>query len=624
MSNGLQLTLTFKKSMWNTPNEYKDLSGYKEIAIDLETRDDGINERLGAGWALGKGEIVGFAVAVEGWKGYFPFGHLGGGNMIPEQVKKYMKDVCALPNTKIFHNAQYDVGWLEASGIKVHGPIVDTMIAAALINENRFSYSLNALSVDYLNEIKAETELREAAAAHGIDPKAEMWKLPAEHVGYYAEQDAELTLKLWQRFKQEIVQQSLTTVWEMEQQLLPILIKMRQRGVRVQVEKAAELQKEMKLQEKEILLGIQKEIGIEIDIWAPRQIAKAFDKLKLEYPRTEKTKEPSFTQNWLINNKNKIAQLIVSAREVNKFHGTFLASIMKYQVNGRIHGEINQLRGDNGGTVSGRLSMSNPNLQQVPSRNKDFGPKIRSLFIPEEGHKWGSFDYSQQEPRMTVHYAASIGDGYEGSNELVEAYQNSSADFHQTVADLVGIDRTQAKTIGLGLMYGMGKNKLANSLGVSKDEANELIIKYNKKVPFVKKLSDRCKYAADEKGVIRTKKGRKCRFDMWETRDFGLHQAEKYEDAVAKYGKDNIKRAYTYKALNRLIQGSSADQTKQSMLDCYNAGHLPMLQIHDELCFNIKDEAHAKEIQALMQNTIEFKVPSVVDYGLGESWGDAK
>ena len=624
MSNGLQLTLTFKKSMWNTPMEYKDLSGYKEIAIDLETRDDGINEKLGAGWALGKGEIVGFAVAVEGWKGYFPFGHLGGGNMIPEQVKKYMKDICALPNTKIFHNAQYDVGWLEASGITVNGPIVDTMIAAALIDENRFSYSLNALSVDYLNEIKAETELREAAAAHGIDPKAEMWKLPAEHVGYYAEQDAELTLKLWQRYTHEIAKQSLTTVWEMEQQLLPMLIKMRQRGVRVQVEKAAELQKEMKIQEKEILMAIKKESGIEVDIWASRQIAKAFDKLKLEYPRTEKTKEPSFTQNWLINNKNKIAQLIVSAREVNKFHGTFLSSIMKYQVNGRIHGEINQLRGDNGGTVSGRLSMSNPNLQQVPARNKDFGPKIRSLFIPEEGFKWGSFDYSQQEPRMTVHYAASIGDGYEGSNELVEAYQNASADFHQTVADLVGIERTQAKTIGLGLMYGMGKNKLAISLGVSKEEADELIIKYNKKVPFVKKLSDRCKYAADEKGVIRTKKGRKCRFDLWETRDFGLHVAEKYEDAVAKYGKDNIKRAYTYKALNRLIQGSSADQTKQSMLDCYNEGHLPMLQIHDELCFNIKDKQHAEQIQKIMQNAIEFKVPSVVEYGLGESWGDAK
>jgi len=623
--NGLQLTLTFKKALWNTPSEYKDLSNAKEIAIDLETRDDGINNKLGAGWALGKGEIVGFAVAVEGWKGYFPFGHLGGGNMIPEQVKKYMKDVCALPCPKIFHNSQYDVGWLEASGIKVNGEIIDTMIAAALIDENRFSYSLNALSVDYLGEIKAETELREAAASHGIDPKAEMWKLPAEHVGYYAEQDAELTLKLWQRFKQEIATQSLTTVWELEQNLIPVLIKMRQRGVRVQVEKAEALRKEMMLQEKELLQAIKKETGLEIDIWAPRQIAKAFDKKKLDYPRTEKTNEPSFTQNWLINNKHTLAKLIVQAREINKFHGTFLTSIMRYQVNGRIHGEINQLRGDNGGTVSGRLSMSNPNLQQIPARNKDFGPKIRGLFIPEEGYKWGSFDYSQQEPRMTVHYAASIGDnGYEGSQELMEAYKNSSADFHQTVADLVGIERTQAKTIGLGLMYGMGKGKLALSLGVTKDEADELILKYNKKVPFVKQLSDRCKHAADEKGVIRTKKGRKCRFDMWETKDFGLHVAEKYEDAVAKYGKDNIKRAYTYKALNRLIQGSSADQTKQAMLDCYNAGHLPMLQIHDELCFNIKDEDHAKEIVKIMQNTIEFKVPSVVDWALGESWGDVK
>tara|TARA_R110000737_G_scaffold10593_4_gene26288 strand:- start:1507 stop:3381 length:1875 start_codon:yes stop_codon:yes gene_type:complete len=623
--SGLQLALTFKKSMWNTPSEYKDLSSATEIAIDLETRDDGINEKLGAGWAIGKGEIVGFAVAVDGWQGYFPFGHLGGGNMIPEQVKAYMKKICSLPCPKIFHNAQYDVGWLEASGFTVHGEIIDTMIAAALIDENRYSYSLNNLSIEYLGEIKAETDLREAAAAHGIDPKAEMWKLPAEHVGYYAEQDAVLTLRLWQRFKQEIQTQSLSTVWEMEQKLLPILIKMRQRGVRVQVEQAEILRTEMRSQEKEILLAIKKETGIEIDIWAGRQIAKAFDKLKLDYPRTEKTKEPSFTQNWLINNKHNLAQLIVQAREVNKFHSTFLSSILRYQVNGRIHGEIQQLRSDLGGTVSGRLSMSNPNLQQVPARNKDFGPKIRSLFIPEEGYQWGSFDYSQQEPRMTVHYAASVGEnGYAGSQELLEAYKNGDADFHQTIADLVGIERAQAKTIGLGIMYGMGKNKLALSLGVTKEEANELIVKYNKKVPFIKKLSDRCKLAADEKGIIRTKKGRKCRFDKWETKDFGLHLAETFDNAVAKYGRDNIKRAYTYKALNRLIQGSSADQTKQAMLDCYEAGHLPMLQIHDELCFNIKDEEQAKEIKKIMENAIEFKVPSVAEYGLGGSWGAAK
>ena len=143
--------------------------------------------------------------------------------------------------------------------------------------------------------------------------------------------------------------------------------------------------------------------------------------------------------------------------------------------------------------------MANPNLQQLPARNKDFGPKIRGLFLPEEGCRWGSFDYSQQEPRMVVHYAASIGEGYEGSNELVEAYANSETDFHQTVADLAGIERKQAKTIGLGLMYGMGKNKLANSLGLSTEEASGLIARYNRKVPFVKLLSDRCmKKASDE------------------------------------------------------------------------------------------------------------------------------
>ena len=610
--------------MWNTPGEYKDLSQAKEIAIDLETKDDGISNGYGAGWATNKGEIVGFAVAVEGWQGYFPFGHLGGGNMIPEQVKAYMKKICALPCPKIFHNAQYDVGWLEASGIKVNGEIIDTMIAAALIDENRYQYSLNSLSIDYLGEIKAETDLKEAAAAHGVDPKKDMWMLPAEHVGYYAEQDARLTLLLWQRFKQEIQTQSLSTVWELEKDLIPILIKMRQRGVRVEVELAERLRKQMQHQEKELLLAIQKLTGLDIDIWAARQVARAFDKLKIDYPRTEKTKEPSFTQNWLVNCKHDIARLIVQAREVNKFHNTFLSSIMKYQVKGRIHAEINQLRSDSGGTVSGRLSMSNPNLQQVPARNKDFGPKIRSLFIPEEGHQWGSFDYSQQEPRMTVHYAASIGEGYEGSNELVEAYQNSQADFHQTVADLVGIERTQAKTIGLGLMYGMGKNKLAISLGLSKDEAEQLISKYNKKVPFVKMLSDRCMSTASDKGVIRTKRGRKCRFDKWETRDFGLHQAETYDNAVAKYGRDNIKRAYTYKALNRLIQGSSADQTKQAMLNCAESGHLPILQIHDELCFNIKNKEHALEIKKIMESAIEFKVPSVTDYKLGRSWGGAK
>lgn len=619
----MQLVFNYKPNLWSAPSEYKDLSGAKEIAIDLETKDDGINNGLGAGWATGRGKIVGFAVAVEGWQGYYPMDHFGGGNLIKEQVLRYMKDVCALPCRKIFHNAQYDVGWLQSYGIKVNGEIVDTMIAGALIDENRYTYRLNALAKDYIGEIKAETDLVEAAKAHGVDPKGEMWKLPAEHVGHYAEQDARLTYLLWQRFKHEIQKQSLTTIWELEKNLLPILIEMRQKGVRVDVEKAQQLQKDFQVREKDTLHKIKQLAGKDVDIWAARQIADAYDKLGIEYPKTEKSKEPSFTQQWLMNNEAEISKLIVQAREINKFHNTFLSSIMKYEHQGRIHAEIQQLRNDSGGTVSGRLSMSNPNLQQLPARNKEFGPMIRGLFLPEQGCRWGSFDYSQQEPRLVVHYASSIGEGYEGSQELVEAYENADADFHQTVADICGIGRKEAKTIGLGLMYGMGKKKLATMLGLGYDEANALIGKYNRKVPFVKLLSDRCMGKANDEGTIRTKLGRKCRFNMWEPKDFGLHTPEHYDNASAKYGRANIKRAFTYKALNRLIQGSAADQTKQAIVSCYELGHLPIVQIHDELCFNVKDKKDIEKIKTVMQDCVKLNVPNVVDIALGKNFGEA-
>ena len=608
--------------MWSAPSEYKDLSNAKEIAIDLETKDEGINKGLGAGWAMGQGEIIGFAVATEGWQAYYPFGHFGGGNLIKEQVLKYMHDVCALPCRKIFHNAQYDVGWLKAYGIEVKGEIVDTMIAGALIDENRYTYKLNALAKDYVGELKAETDLIEAAKAHGVDPKQEMWMLPAEHVGYYAEQDARLTYLLWQRFKHEIYKQNLETIWDLEKSLLPTLIEMRMKGIRVDLEKAEILQKKFEQKEKEVLLNIKKLVGKDIDIWAARQIGFAFDKLGIDYPKTSKSGEPSFTQNWLINSEHDISKYIVSARELNKFRNTFLNSILKFENKGRIHAEIQQLRNDSGGTVSGRLSMSNPNLQQLPARNKEFGPMIRGLFLPEEGYKWGSFDYSQQEPRLVVHYASSIGEGYEGSQELVEAYANADADFHQTVADLVGIDRKQAKTIGLGLMYGMGKNKLANMLGLNFDEASALIGKFNRRAPFVKLLSDRCMKKANEEGVIRTKLGRKCRFSMWEPKDFGIHTPETFENASAKYGRNNIKRAFTYKALNRLIQGSAADQTKQALVVCRGEGFLPLLQIHDELCFNVTED-DVQKIKRVMEGCVELNVPSVVDVALGSNFGEA-
>ena len=618
-----QLNFIYNDSDWVCPSDYPDLRHAKEIAIDLETKDPNIKTK-GAGWATFDGHIVGFAVAAFDQQWYFPIHHDAGGNMDSAITTAWMQEVLKTPAKKIFHNASYDVGWLLVNGFEINGPIVDTMVAAALINENRFSFSLNACAKDYLGEIKNETFLNEKAKEWGIDPKADLWKLPAGYVGFYAEQDAALTLKLWQRFKTEITKQSINDVWDMEMELLPILIETRRRGIRVDEEKAASLKKEFVSREKTILNKIKEQTTMGVDIWAARSVAQVFDRIGVDYPRTAKTDEPSFTQNWLVNCNNPIAQLIRQAREINKFHSTFIDSIQRYVHKGRIHSEINQLRSDQGGTVSGRLSYSNPNLQQIPARNKEFGDKIRSLFLPEEGKQWGSFDYSQQEPRLVAHYAASVNEDFAGADDFIEAYKNEAADFHQIVADMAGISRTHAKTINLGLFYGMGKAKLARELGISKDNAENLLQKYHTRVPFVKRLAEAVTSSASKYGFIRTIRGRKCRFDMWEPSTFGMNKAMQYEEAKAIYG-NNIRRAFTYKALNRLIQGSAADQTKQAMINCYKQGFKPLLQIHDELCFSINDESDIKGVREVMENAIEnLKVPFKVDVALGKSWGEAK
>jgi DNA polymerase I-like protein with 3'-5' exonuclease and polymerase domains len=616
-----QLNFIYTDSDWVCPSEYPDLRAADEVAIDLETKDPDL-KKLGAGWAYGKGHIVGFAVAALGKQYYFPIAHDAGGNMDLDITVAWMQDLLKQPSTKIFHNAAYDLGWLKFNNFEVNGPIVDTMIAAALIDENRWSFSLNACAKDYLGEIKNETFLNEKAKEWGIDPKQDLWRMPAGYVGFYAEQDAGLTLRLWQRFKAEIQQQSLNDVWDMEMQLLPILHKMRATGIRVDEEKASLLKKEFKQKESLLLSKIKKETTLSVDIWAARSVAKVFDRIGVDYPRTPKSDEPSFTTNWLANCEHPVAKLVKEAREINKFHSTFIDSIQRYVHKGRIHAEINQLRSDQGGTVSGRLSYANPNLQQIPARNKEFGNKIRSLFLPEEGKQWGSFDYSQQEPRLVAHYSSAIGQQLDGSEEFIKAYQDESADFHQIVADMAQISRTQAKTINLGLFYGMGKNKLSKELGISKDKAEILLNQYNSRVPFVKKLAEAVTQSASKFGFIRTIKGRKCRFDKWEPMTFGMNQAMNYNEAKANYG-NNIRRAFTYKALNRLIQGSAADQAKQAMIDCYNAGYMPMLQIHDELCFSIYNDDDIINIKNEMENSIEdLRVPFKVDVAKGKSWGE--
>jgi DNA polymerase I-like protein with 3'-5' exonuclease and polymerase domains len=481
------------------------------------------------------------------------------------------------------------------------------------------------LSWDYLGYGKSEAALNEAAKSRGLDPKEDMWQLPAMEVGAYAEKDAELTLELWQMFKKEIIHQDIESVFSLETDLFPCLVDMRFKGVRVDIERAHKLKQQLTAQEHELLLKVKQETGIEPQIWAARSIATVFDKLGLPYDRTEKSSAPSFTKNFLQEHSNPIVQMIAKAREINKAHTTFIDTIIRYEHKGRIHAEINQIRSDQGGTVTGRFSYNNPNLQQLPARNKDLGTLIRSLFLPEEGHTWGCFDYSQQEPRLVVHYAATTEPICfdESVTKIVSEFKNNQVDFHKTVADMAGISRDQAKTINLGLFYGMGKAKLQAELGLNtKAEAELLFNQYHENVPFVKELMNKTSQFAQTSGSIGTLLGRRCRFNKWEPATFGMHTPMSFEEAERTYGRGRIRRAMTYKALNKLIQGSAADMTKKAMLDLYREGIIPHIQIHDELDISVIDDNQAKKIVEIMEGAVTLAIPNKVDYESGETWGD--
>ena len=617
----MQTPLFKAQTEWVEPDEFPDLSKYEEIAIDFETKDPDLKTK-GSASCRGIGDVVGIAVAVCNWSGYYPIAHENGPNMNRKQVLGWFEDVLKTPALKIFHNAMYDVSWIRRLGLTVHGTIVDTMTVASLVNENRFRYDLNSVAKEYTGLGKNENALNMAAKEWGLDPKAEMYKLPAMYVGAYAEKDAEITLALWQELKKEINLQDLYAVISLEQQVFPCLVDMKWRGVRISEDQLDILEKKLQSTYDKCIKRVKDATGIVPEIWAAKSIAKVFDKLGIKYERTEKTNAPSFTKNSLEKCKHLVIKSIAQARRTDKLKKTFLHSIRNFVYKGRIHSDIHQLRGDQGGTVTGRLSYSHPNLQQLPNYSAK-GLGIRSIFLPEDGCEWGCFDYSQQEPRLVVHFALQTK-GVTGIGDIVEQYRQGSADFHQIVADIADIDRAEAKTINLGLFYGMGQAKLQTQLGIDNDEvAKEFLKNYHSKVPFIKQLIKNVMDRAQKIGKIRTLGGRYCRFDMWEPKQFGIHKPLTFEQAETEIGIGNMKRAFTYKALNKLIQGSAADMTKQAMINLHKEGITPMLQIHDELDISVEkgNETQRSKIIKIMKEAIPLDIPNEVDYEFGSNWG---
>ena len=610
------------KAEWLHPTEFPSMKGRDVVAIDLETCDTDL-KKMGPGWPRKVGDVIGIAISSGDFTAYYPIAHEGGGNMDRSIIIEYIKEICEDESIqKVFHNAQYDIGWLSVLNIEVKGYIHDTMIAAALLNENRYSFTLNSMVSEYLGEFKNESLLKAKAEELGIDPKAEMYKLPAEFVGEYAEADARLTWRLHERLISEIEKEDLFKVYDVECRLIRVIFNMTKRGVRVDMDRALALKKKLLAKEKNYLKRIKDITGSDVQVWAARSVAQAFDNVNLEYPRTA-LGAPSFTQTFLDTHAHELPRMITKARVLNKLQGTFVDGISKYIHNGRLHAHINQIRGDSGGTVTGRFSMYAPNLQQMPIRN-EFGSELRKIFIPEQSEYWLSADYSQQEPRILTHFA--VLNKNEGATEVQEAFVKG-LDFHKQTAEMAGIDRKLAKTIGLGVMYGMGYKKMAVDLDISPIEAKEMLKEFRSKVPFMQGMLEAVMNRANQVGSIRTYLGRRCKFDLFEPAwyDPGVfHKALPHDEATTKWG-GSIKRAGTYKALNRLIQGTAADQTKKAMVDIYEQlGIIPLIQVHDELNCSVKSDKEAKEIKNIMETCIDLKVPSNVDYKMKDNWGDAK
>jgi len=600
----------------------------KLIAIDTETYDPNL-KTMGPGGFRKDGHVAGISISTDsGYTEYFPIGHEGGGNLNKTKVISFLLYIYSKRKKLIFANAMYDVEWLYSLDKRLtltrDHRIYDVQTIEHLIDENKLKYSLDSLAKFYLRKSKYEVELEQAVLykfGKRAKVKENLWRLHANEVSEYAKEDALLTLQIYQKQQERIKREEIESIVDFESRLIPVLFHMRKKGVRVDVDKAHSLYTELEKKQSEVQTMLNRLGGTEVNVWANASLKEAYDKNSIGYNYTAKG-TPSFTASWLETQMDDVSQSILKVRKLDKIRNTFVKNmIIDKASNGRIYCGFNPM-----GTVTGRFSSQYPNLQQVPARDPELGPMIRSLFIPEEDCEWVCADYSQQEPRVLVHYA-SLKDMDTAIKVQDEFNKNKDTDFHQMVADMASIPRKQAKTINLGLFYGMGNKKLAAELGLDSDQAYELFNKYHDKVPFVKELSRQVSHVASTRGYIKTLLGRKRRFDMWEPRDSWGERAYSLSEAHSQYPKQELKRAYTHTAMNALIQGSSADITKSAMIKIYEAGLLDeidlKLTVHDELDFSVeplKQKCFDESLQ-IMKTCVDLKVPLKVDVEKGLNWG---
>lgn len=630
---------------WRPPTEFPNLSAARVISLDTETWDPEL-EQSGPGWARGRGHIVGFSVGAKDAAGnigqwYFPIRHADTpeDNLDPEHALAWLAAVMQMDVPKVGANLLYDVGWLAQEGIAVKGPLFDVQHAEALLDE-RARVGLDILAEKYLGQHKEGSLLYQWCSDYYGGPVSDrqrknIWRSPPSLVGPYGEADAALPLAIMEKQWPLLAKEGLLDLFHMECELIPLLVAMRFRGVPVDVARAEELYDTLGGEVDQLNARLASAVGFHVNVNSGDDLARAFDRHGIPYGKTAGGK-PSFTAGFLEDVEHEIGRLVVDIRQREKLRGTFIKSyILDNHVNGIVYGTFNQLRGEGGGTRSGRFSSDSPNLQNIPTRT-ELGNQIRRIFADKINNLlWRKYDYSQIEYRFLAHFAVDKGDG-SADRVRAEYARDPNTDYHNVVHDMIlmasGIDliRGHTKNMNFGLIYGMGEDKLGRSLGVSTAKAKEMFAAYHKGAPYAKATMAACSAEAQVYGTITTILGRKSRFDLWEPEGFGVKGiALPYQAALSKYGR--IKRAYTHKALNRRLQGSAADQMKLAMHRCWRDGifaetGVPSLTVHDELDFldpGGKDEAF-REMQHVMETCMTLRVPVKADYEIGLNWGDVK
>jgi DNA polymerase I-like protein with 3'-5' exonuclease and polymerase domains len=584
--------------------KYPNMAKSKVICVDIETHDPHLREK-GNGVYRRDGKILGVSLANDrGDYEYYNIGHVDCTPAERETNIKYLRDVLSNPVPKLGANLLYDLDWLENfEGLKVNGTLHDVQVAEPLIDEYAKSYSLDNLGKKYLQHGKTKNTIDNWCMENGFtgDARIHLHRMPSWIVREYAEDDAKMPIEIFKRQYKVMESEGLLDVYNMEMSLYPMLLQMRKQGVRIDTLGVENAKKMLKDAVNTAQNNIIEKVGILPNLNSSPQLAELFDRLGISYPRTEKG-APSIRAEYMQTLDHPVIADILLVRKYQKADSTFFEnSFTGHAVNGRIHCAFNPLRSDEYGTVSGRFSSSNPNLQQIPSRDKIIGPLCRSVFIPEEGHLWGKIDWSQIEYRLIAHYAQG-----NGADNIRKRYNdNPKTDYHQEIMDLTGLERKLAKNLNFGLGYGMGPDKASAFFGWGLDYAREIFATYHEKVPFVKHTLNLVGDTAKKRGYVKTLLGRRARLQD---------------------------KNFSYKMFNRLVQGSAADLMKKAMVDAYQAGIFnilkPHLTVHDELDFSIpqtKEGTDAtNELKHIMETCVPLSVPILAELEIGTNWATVK